>query len=471
MRPLYSARRLRDVGRALRLARGLEARERWTPEELLAYQQRQLSALLRHAAAASPFYRERSPHALGDTGIALDELPVLTKSELMASFDRLVTDSRLRLGELEAHVASLARDEYYLGEYRVMATSGTTGERALIVYGRREWSLALAAVLRWMAMMGISPRLPRRMSLAAIGAPSPVHVSNRYSITMDVGLHRMLRLPATADIEELTRALNAFGPEAVIVYASIAGLLAIEQLEGRLRIRPRVVSTTSEVLSDEVRARIRAAWGVEPYNLYAMTEAGIVASECAEHRGLHAYDDLAILEVVDEAGHPVPPGTPGQRLLVTNLVNRAQPLIRYEVSDLIVAAKDPCPCGRPLRLLTAVEGRSDEILHLPGAGGRNVSLHPVQLHGAMSALAEVRQYQLVQDRDGLRALVALRGDARPHEATARIALALREALLERGVAPANVRVGLVERIEREGGSAAKLKTIKPSPRAPQPTAN
>jgi phenylacetate-coenzyme A ligase PaaK-like adenylate-forming protein len=471
MRPLYSARRLRDVGRALRIARGLSAREGWTRDELIAHQQRQLSALVRDAAAASPFYRERCSHALGDVGIALDELPVLTKSELMAGFDRMVTDPRLRLAELEAHVAGLARDEYYLGEYRVMATSGTTGERALIVYGRREWSVALAALLRWMAMMAISPRLPRRVRLAAIGAPSPVHVSNRYAITMDVGLHRMLRLPATADVEELTGALNAFQPEAVIVYASIAGLLAIEQLEGRLRIRPRVVSTTSEVLSHEVRAWIRAAWGVEPYNLYAMTEAGIVASECAEHRGLHAYDDLAILEVVDEGGRPVPPGSPGQRLLVTNLVNRVQPLIRYEVSDLVVAAKDPCPCGRPLRLLTAVEGRRDEILHLPGARGRSVSLHPVHLHAAMAALAEVRQYQLVHDQNGLHALVALRGDARQDEAAARIASALRQALRERGVASANVSVGLVDRIEREGSSAAKLKTIKPSPGAPQPTAN
>ena len=470
MRPLYTARRLRDVGRALRLARGLSARERWTRDELVAHQQRQLSALVRDAAAASPFYRERCSHALGDVGIALDELPVLTKSELMASFDRLVTDPRLRLVELEAHVAGLARDEYYRGEYRVMATSGTTGERALIVYGRREWSVALAALLRWMGMMGVSPRVPRRVRVAAIGAPSAVHVSNRYAITMDVGLHRMLRLPATADIEELSGALNAFRPEVLIVYASIAGLLALEQLEGRLRISPRVVSTTSEVLSDELRAQIRTAWGVEPYNLYAMTEAGIVASECSEHRGLHAYDDLAILEIVDERGRPVPPGSPGQRLLVTSLVNRAQPLIRYEVSDLVVAAPDPCPCGRPLRLLTAVEGRRDEILQLRGVGGRSILLHPVHLHAAMAALAEVRQYQLLHERNGLRALVALRGGARPDEAAARIALALRQVLLERGVASANVSVGLVDRIEREGGSAAKLKTIKPSPRAPRPTA-
>ena len=186
---------------------------------------------------------------------------------------------------------------------------------------------------------------------------------------------------------------------------------------------------------------------------------------------MHAYDDLAILEIVDERGRPVPPGSPGQRLLVTSLVNRAQPLIRYEVSDLVVAAPDPCPCGRPLRLLTAVEGRRDEILQLRGVGGRSILLQPVHLHAAMAALAEVRQYQLLHERNGLRALVALRGGARPDEAAARIALALRQVLLERGVAPANVSVGLVDRIEREGGSAAKVKTIKSSPRAPQPTAN
>ena len=88
--------------------------------------------------------------------------------------------------------------------------------------------------------------------------------------------------------------------------------LADEQLAGRLRIAPRAVNSSSEVLTAEARAMATRAWRVPPFNVYAATETGGIAAECPQHRGMHLFEDLVIPEVVDNNYRPVPPGETGR---------------------------------------------------------------------------------------------------------------------------------------------------------------
>jgi phenylacetate-coenzyme A ligase PaaK-like adenylate-forming protein len=118
-----------------------------------------------------------------------------------------------------------------------------------------------------------------------------------------------------------------------------------------------------------MRARIRDAWRTEPHEFYATTEATVLASTSPRRIGLHLWEDLALVEVVDAADRPVPPGVPGHKVLVTNLVNRIRPLIRYEISDSVTVAGGVDPAGWPFRRLAAVEGRSDDIIELAATGG------------------------------------------------------------------------------------------------------
>ena len=135
--------------------------------------------------------------------------------------------------------------------------------------------------------------------------------------------------------------------------------------------------SASEVLTDETRARIRTAFGVEPFNVYAATETAGIASECQHHR-LHRYEDLVIAEIVDEENRPVAPGEFGAKLLVTVLFSRTQPLIRYELTDRVRASTETCPDGRPFALLDAIEGREEDVLHLKG-----IAIHPNVFHSAL----------------------------------------------------------------------------------------
>ncbi|MGH2816522.1 MAG: AMP-binding protein, partial [Actinomycetota bacterium] len=334
----------------------------------------------------------------------------------MDRFDDLVTDRRLTLAAVEAHLDGLAGDELLDGRYRAMATGGSTGRKGVFVADRPEWRQYLAGFFRWNHYIGLKPRLPRRLPIASIGAARPLHMTYRMAASIDVGMYRVLRLEAATPPAAMVEALNRHQPEFVYAYGSVLGLLAAEQLEGRLRISPAVIASSGETHTDELRDAIRAAWGTSSFELYAMTEAGILGSHCERHSGIHLFEDQAIVEVVDERGRPVPDGQLGHKLLVTNLVTRTQPLIRYEVSDMVTMATERCPCGRPFRLLAGVEGRNDDILHLPAATGGTTAVHPLALRTALAGIPGLAQYKVVQDTGGLRVRVALRQGADPAEA-------------------------------------------------------
>jgi putative adenylate-forming enzyme len=397
----YELKRLGDFARTLVLDRGMRARERWTRHELERYQRQQLAKLVRHARTHSPFYAERYRHVPLDAEATLDALPPIDKATVMENFDRIVTDPRLKLADLEQHVVQLSRDELYLGEYRALTTGGTTGLRGLFVYDRQAWSQVQATLLRWTRFMDVSPRLPRRIKIASIGSDSVAHASCRAAMSTDVGLYRILRLNATDSIASLVRALNEFQPELLSAYPSIAALLAAEQAAGRLCIRPRIVSTGSELCTAGMRREIVAAWRSVPFNNYALVEAMLASAECAAHGGIHVFEDLFIVEVVDQHYRPVADGVAGDKVLLTNLFNPTQPLIRYEVSDMLTMATTPCRCGRPFRSIARVDGRTDDIVFLPGIGGGEVPVHPDLFHTCVELIAQVKEYQVIHDAAGI----------------------------------------------------------------------
>lgn len=205
-----------------------------------------------------------------------------------------------------------------------------------------------------------------------------------------------------------------------------------------------------------MRERIEAAWGRVPFNGYAATETGMLATDCDRHRGLHVLEDLVHVEVVDEAGRAVAAGSPGAKLLVTNLVNRTQPLIRFELDDLVTISPARCPCGRPSVLLAAVDGRSDDILTLPGRSGGTVPIHPLTLRGPLAAVSGLRQYRLVHEPGGVTIEVVAAAAAADVAETARRAVI--DALRSSGAAVPPVAAVAVDAIERHPGSG-KAKVV------------
>jgi phenylacetate-coenzyme A ligase PaaK-like adenylate-forming protein len=139
----------------------------------------------------------------------------------------------------------------------------------------------------------------------------------------------------------------------------------------------------------------------------AATEAPTIAKSSPEHLELEIAEDVVVIEIVDEDGQPVAPGRPGTKVLLTNLINYAQPLIRYELTDSVVESPPPNPSRRPWCCLVSVNGRTADILYLPGQHDTTVPVHPSVLSSAVAPIAEVGESAFVYDAQGLHAHVVL----------------------------------------------------------------
>jgi phenylacetate-CoA ligase len=383
------------------------------------------------------------------------ELPTLPKAVLMEELDRVVTDPRLRRSRLEAFLDEADAGRLYGDEFRIFSTSGTSGASGLFVYSQAEFAHWAAVFLRSLVRVGVTAET----RLVGIGAPSALHLSRQVSAALMAGRPGAApRLSVTSPLNEVVAALNDYQPEAFVSYPTILALLAEEQLEGRLEIAPRLVVSVSEVLTEDAARRIETAW-LKPVDMYASTEVGLIAVGSLDDVGLHVCEE-AIVEVVDDRGDPVPPGVPGHRVLLTNLVNRAQPLIRYELTDSVVLADGPDPSGRPYDRIAHVDGRSDDMLRLPSDHGREVVVHPFRLRSPFARRFDVLQYQVVRRWDELLVRIVPQPGVSSDVPEA-VAFDMRAALADAGVdvTALPIRAEVVETIEREPGPAAKVKLV------------
>jgi phenylacetate-CoA ligase len=180
-----------------RLATRMLERERWPRERLLAFQRRRLRAIVQHAVAHSPYYR-RVIGAVGDGDVNLQQLPILTKTTLMAEFDRIVTDRRLRLADAERHLAGEGAGEPLFSQCRVVASGGTTGVRGVVVYDQRAWEVAVASLLRLLQIQGIAADA----RVVGIGSPTPLHMTNRLFAELRAGRADVPRLAVTTPLAD-----------------------------------------------------------------------------------------------------------------------------------------------------------------------------------------------------------------------------------------------------------------------------
>jgi phenylacetate-CoA ligase len=374
----------------------------------------------------------------------------------MKHFDEIVTDPRLCLSQLQEHMAHVSGDEYYMNEYRVLTTAGSSGYKTVVVFNRKEWSIQEAASMRIAAMMGVVPFSKRRPTIVTIGSPSPMHDSYRLPLSMDIGLYRFHVLPATVPIEELVQRLNSLQPHMLRGFPSMIGLLVTEQLQGRLNIDPSIIAGGGEPLPSELRKQIQTAWQSSVFDIYG-TQEGLRAMECNPGQGMHIFEDLGVVEVVDEGNRPVPDGTLGHKILFTSLFGFTQPIIRYEISDMMVMAPEPCPCGQPFRRILAINGRNDDVLHLRGRGGRQVAVHPVHFWNVLESFADIRQYQVVHEQDGICLRLMF------EEGNGHVASSVREQMARKlgtlGVDCPLIRVELVTALEDRSRHMGKWKNI------------
>jgi phenylacetate-coenzyme A ligase PaaK-like adenylate-forming protein len=367
-------------------------------------QQRRLQSIVAYTRAHSPYYR-RLYHDVPQAVSEIGQLPAVTKAELMNHFDDWMTDpsvTRAQVEEFLAEPGNVGCD--LLGRYVVCTTSGATGTPAILLHDHS--ALVVYNVLgyaRSLPTLLLSPR-PVWALLRGRGRMAAVFVTGGHFLGNTMMARRIRRMPwrgrtqrifsALAPVAELVSDLNAFQPVVLGGYPSALETLAHEQQAGRLHINPVLINAAGETLSTATRQLIGTAFGCRVGNYYGSSEAVGLTYECAAQR-LHVNSDWYILEPVDACNRPVPTGQLSDGVLVTNLANRIQPIIRYHMGDRVAMDADPCICGSPFPSIHVV-GRTDDILTFPTSQGEQVQILPLAIATVAEETPGVASCQLIQ---------------------------------------------------------------------------
>jgi phenylacetate-CoA ligase len=365
--------------------------------------QKRLHAMVDYARTASPFYAQRYARLPDTTRLRLTDLPPVTKRELMDDFDRVVTRAGVTRHAVEEFIKDPAGlGTRLLGRYSVWTSSGTTGQPGLFVHDPDALAVYDALEAQRFRGMRSATDLARQfiesdryvMVAATSGHFAGISTVERVRRVVPWLAPIMKGCSLLQPIERLVSELNEFAPTLLATYPTAADMLATQQQAGHLRLQLRELWTGGEYLAPAARARLQQVFNCRVRNGYGASEFLPIAWECP-HRTLHINSDWVILEPVDANGLPVPLGVRSHTVLLTNLANRVQPLIRYDLGDSITLSPRPCDCGSAFPAMT-VEGRQDDSLQLPHPNGDTVSVVPLALATVLEDDACVHDFQVTQ---------------------------------------------------------------------------
>lgn len=409
--------------------------DKWSTEQFLEYQRRQLQSLIQHVVTKVPYYRKMFSEVGVDAKSItcpedLQRLPILEREIVRSEPDGLV-DETLDIRKLLCS-----------------QTSGTTGTPLDLYRDVRLNSTAYAySDARWHEVAGVRRRREPSVSIGGhlVTVPGrskpPFWVHNRRWKQLYMSSYHLSPEYLGYYVDEL----HKYNADYIEGYPSSIYAIAKHIVENNLEPVPfKACFTTAETLFDYHRETIKEAFGCRTYDQYGCGERVVFAAECPAG-SMHLSPEFGIVEVVDDNDRPVQDGQTGQ-LICTSLINRIQPFIRYRVGDRGALKTGQCCCGSPLPLLGSIEGRTDAVLTT--SDGRRFS----RLGLVFKGVRGIVEAQIIQDNyDKFRVrIVAGNEYSKAEGEKVMFNLAQR-------VGESEIRIELVDQIERT--SAGKFRAV------------
>jgi phenylacetate-CoA ligase len=358
-----------------RYAREIRRTQWLSADEFQARQMAQLRWLVRDAGQNVPYYQA----LLAKLGATPDDfrelsdlarLPVLEKQQLRENPEQFVhrcSDTRLLI---EDH------------------TSGSTGEPLRFFLTTEQKACEMAHSIRFWRWAGYrtGARIVAFRHYIPKRPTDPLWRLDRRTRTLFFSVYDMKPANLRAYVEEFNRYQPGFVrgyPSSIYIFAQFAAS------EGLHIHPPQAVLCSSETLSPEMRSVIERVLQCPVYDWWGSNERVVTACQCERRGPFHVNGEGGILELV-----PLPNATAdaGQRMIGTGLVNHAMPLIRYDLGDLALPAKEPCGCGRGLPCIDRILGRVNDTI----VTGEQKYIPSVRFYTLFETHDKVRQFQVVQ---------------------------------------------------------------------------
>lgn len=326
----------------------------WSTERMQEHQRSQLTQLLLHARRTVPFYEHRLDTMFRPDGtIDWDrwtEIPILTRADLRNSFAEMQA-SELPPGH---------------GRRLITRSSGSTGQPTATAKSSLALMAGDAALARSFAWHDIdtTKRMVRLYGDTPGIAPWPDGRTSGWGPRFLLEQRdTCLELDLFSSVEQQLDFVHRFTPAYLSGLVTRLEAVALAARQQRLAINLEAILPFGESVSPRFRALMREVFDARVVEMYSSEETDKIAHQCPDEPCLHINSELMIVEVVDAGGLPVARGERGE-VVITPFYNTAQPLIRYRIGDLAVAA-GPCACGRHLPAIPRIEGRVFHLFRTP----------------------------------------------------------------------------------------------------------
>ncbi|EMX6282515.1 MULTISPECIES: F390 synthetase-related protein [Providencia] len=318
--------------------------------ELEAYQQKRLAHFKRKVLAKSPYFQRYINQTLSN-------FPIMNKQIMMDNFDEMNTAGLLSQTLLEcAQKSEQSRDfAPKVGRYSVGLSSGTSGRRGLFVVSPEEQNVWSGSMLAKMLPQGLFNG--ERVALFLRANNNLYESVNNRWISL-----RFYDLFSDFDLQ--LSALEQYQPSIIVAPAQVLCTIADAISQQKIQLNVQKVISVAEVLEPHDKQKLQRCF---PHvgEVYQATE-GFLGCSCS-HGTMHLNEAFVHIE---------PNWLDNDRFspIITDFTRKTQPIVRYQLDDVLVVKNTPCPCGSPEMAIERIEGRCDDLLQLPGYNGKMVTI-------------------------------------------------------------------------------------------------
>lgn len=340
-------------------------------EEIEKDQWKRFKAILNHAYEHCKIYHQKFK------SVNLRPEDITKKDDLLKI--PIITKEELRRDPLVKFLAN----NYKIEDCFFARTSGSTGKPLHFVMDLNALLQKIAINLRTCEMANF------RLGEKFLQVSPPIDIGSIQAL--DILLRRKYLSPFKRDSRRAIETIAKFKPSAIVGYTSYIKLLSEVIRNFKMHdLSLNSIMTTSELLLPNIREKIEEAFNTELFDQYGSVEFGRVSGECSKHYGYHINSETSLVEFVRNSEHCAQ-GESGE-IIITSLINKAMPFIRYKIEDLGKPLDDGCNCGRGLPLMEILQGRIQDLL----CTADNSFVIPDKAYHILRKYDEIRQFQVIQ---------------------------------------------------------------------------
>ncbi|NHJ03640.1 MAG: hypothetical protein EAX90_02375 [Candidatus Heimdallarchaeota archaeon] len=353
-------------------------------EEIQRYQLEKAKEVVQYSIRNAPYFKKLfSDHNLEDVW----NLPTTNKKLMMDNFSDYNTLG-FEKQELIDFCLRIEQEQNYTERfkgYNVAMSSGTSGNKGIVLTSPKEEKYLQAVFFARFPF----PKILRLKWAFILRVTTPAFQVSKFGQRLT---HFSLQLP----LDEMRNKLQKFDPNILSAPPSMLKILAKEVKEGRLKIKPKRLVSYAEVLHPEIKIEIEEAFKTKVHQIYQGSE-GSIALTC-KHCNLHINEDLIFIQLFDKMDNPIEPGKPSHKMIVTDLHKKSQPIIRFELNDVITLSSEKCTCGSSFRVIDQIMGRVDDVFWATRKdSGELQYIFPDYIRRAIiSSSEEIDEYQVIQ---------------------------------------------------------------------------